>query len=217
MMDDSFDIEETDRPEPQAVPDNDTPGVDPGAEQSRAPESESPPVVPPNLLPQQAPRYLGMAIQEELRADPWIAENTPATQPHWQVTIETAQQLVTSLKQEPGLWVSPLIRGITKTGDDALVLSQILYWHAHGKDNRPRARKMIRGLRYLYKTHVQLGKETGVPARRVKRSLKRLQKAGFIEVTFAFAEGVRTSHIRPMVPVIVESVFACLLQMKLQE
>jgi hypothetical protein len=148
MMDDSSDIEETDSAEPQAVPDNDTPGMDPAAEQPRAPESESPPVVPTNLLPQQAPRYLGMAIQEELRADPWIAENTPAIPTHLQVTIETAQQLVTSLKQEPGLWVSPLIRGITKTGDDALVLSQILYWHAHGKDNRPRARKMIRGLRY---------------------------------------------------------------------
>ncbi len=216
-MDDFSDNNEMDGAKPQAVPDNDTSGMDPGAEQLPAPGSASTPVVPTNLLPQQAPRYQGLAIQEQERADSSSAQNTPATPPHRQFNIETAEQLLTSLKQETGLWVSPLIRGITQTGDDALVLSQILYWHAHGLDNRPRARKMIGGVRYLYKTHVQLGRETGVPARRVKKSLERLKKAGLIEVRYAFAEGVRTSHIRPMVPVIVEAVYACMTQMKLQE
>jgi hypothetical protein len=217
MMDDNPYSDDMNRPDPPVAPDDDAAVTDQSAEQSLKPKSESSSDLLPDLLPQQAPRYEGMALYAPETSQVQVTERASATRPQLPFTIETAQQLLTTLKQEPGLWVSPLIRGITKTGDDALVLSQILYWHAHGKDNRPRARKMIGGVRYLYKTHVQLGRETGVPARRVKRSLKRLKKAGFIDVTFAKAEGVRMSHIRPIVPKIAEAVYAHVMETEQRE
>ncbi len=106
-----------------------------------------------------------------------------------------------------------LIRAITKSGDDALVLSQILYWFDHGKDGRPRARKFVEGERYVYKTHVELGGELGIPPGRIKDSLKRLRQAGFIETKYKLAKGGRTSHVRPLIPSIAAAMTKALIDL----
>ena len=208
-MDDSSDHNETDGAEPKAVPDNDTPGMDLGAEQLPAPGSASLPDILQGLLPRQAKPYMGSAAEESMSTSPLSLDDesgTPITStPSGSVAIKNAHQLLDAAKPHFGTWVPRLIRAITKSGDDALVLSQILYWFDRGKDGRPRARKFVGGERYVYKTHAALGSELGIPAGRVKDSLKRLRQAGFIDTKYKLAEGGRTSHIRPLIPNIAKA------------
>lgn len=203
-MDDSSDIEETDSAEPQAATDDVPSPTDQGAEQLPAPGSASLSAVSQDLLPRQAKPYMGAAAEEQALVNPQNLENvagTPAdTPPSGFVEIKNAHQLLKALDPYYGTFVPKAIRAITKSGDDAMVLSQILYWFDYGKDGRPRARKMIGVDRYMYKTHAALGSELGIPAGRVKASLKRLRKAGFIEIQYKLADGGRTSHIRPLIP-----------------
>lgn len=202
-MDDSSDIEETDGAEPQPATDDMPSPTDHGAEQLPAAGSASMSAVSSNLLPKQAKPYMGSAAEEQELINLQNLENTAGmsadTPPSGHVEINNAHQLLNALDPYFGTFVPKLIRAITKSGDDAMVLSQILYWHDYGKDGRPRARKLVAGKRYVYKTHAELGGELGIPAGRVKDSLKRLRQAGFIETKYKFAEGGRTSHIRPLI------------------
>ena len=74
------------------------------------------------------------------------------------------------------------LRRITKTGDQALCLAQIIYWFRPASSNgKPRARIFKGGKRWLAKTHEQLGEEVGLSGRQVKACLSALRTLGLIE------------------------------------
>lgn len=111
----------------------------------------------------------------------------------------TIHEIMIALKEDSrGVWVARLVRKITKTGDQALVLSQIMYWFDHDRNNRPRARVMRAGKRWMYKTHAEMARETGMKPRQAGACLKWLCEQGMIEVQYWMADGKRTTHIRPI-------------------
>lgn len=109
-----------------------------------------------------------------------------------------------------GVFLPRLIRMITKQSDQALVLSQILYWHDNGSDGKTRARVRIDGETWLAKQHSEMADETGVPERQIRECLKWLKKAGYIKVRFKFFSGVKTCHMRPELTRILEVIKAIL-------
>lgn len=109
----------------------------------------------------------------------------------------TVAKLMEELRKEGhgGVWLPPLARRITDNGDQAICLSQVLYWFDKDKTGRRRARCFKNGRYWVYKTHAQLGKETGISPARVKVCLKALEDKGFIIRAYCLANGLRTTHI----------------------
>jgi biotin operon repressor len=99
------------------------------------------------------------------------------------------------LRENGFVLVPRLVRGITKNGDQAIVLSQILYWFDSDKSGRPRAQIWRRGRRWFFKSHAEFAQETGIKPRQVRACLQALQRKGFIEIGYFLANGQRTSHI----------------------
>jgi hypothetical protein len=130
-------------------------------------------------------------------SDAGAAEEGPV-KAHW---------LMTKLKQvdRPTL-VFRMVRQIVDSGDQAIVLGQIMFWFDLGKNGKPRAGTLKKGKRWLFKSHAEFAIETGIPERRIRSCLDWLKKAGFIEVAYFRANGQRTSHFRLNVTAVYEAI-----------
>lgn len=79
---------------------------------------------------------------------------------------------------------------------DAVLFSQIMYWHGNKKDGQPRMSIMKEGQRWLAKAYSDWWAECRVTERMAKKVIDRLVKIGLIiKKVFGFA-GKRTTHIR---------------------
>ena len=117
-------------------------------------------------------------------------------------------QLLAKLGERRGTFVPRFVRRIVKNGDEAILLSQILYWFDIGKGKRPRAQAQWKGERFLAKTQKELGKEIGIMPRRVRDCLKSLQEQGFLRIEHHRFAGIRKSFIRPELSAVKKAVKA---------
>jgi predicted ArsR family transcriptional regulator len=71
-----------------------------------------------------------------------------------------------------------------------------MYWFDTSRTTgRPRAAIRRYGRNWLFKTHAELGRETGIKPRQVRDCLKFLTAKGFIERRYQRANGMRTTFI----------------------
>jgi hypothetical protein len=136
------------------------------------------------------------AYAEDARLNPPSASAVQVNQDQAQHKITVAGTMaVLRTDGGGGIWVPRLVRQITENGDQAIVLSQALYWFDDDRRGRQRANIFRNGRYWFYKTHEELGEETGLTAARVKACLGALKRLGFIEIDHFLAEGMRTTHI----------------------
>lgn len=74
-----------------------------------------------------------------------------------------------------------LLRPIVNSGDQAIVLSQLLYWYAPGQDRRRRLRVYKHGKMWIAKSYKELGQETGLDERQVRQAVDALVNKKFVE------------------------------------
>lgn len=169
------------------------------------------------LLPTQAPPYIAPQSESdegddedvqfvgteeaEEYAEYCMPDSSPSTgdygnreQAEGKPTVASTMQAIRE-QGGGGIWVPRLVRKITENGDQAIVLSQTLYWFDNGKLGRQRARTFRNGRYWFYKTHEEFGEEIGLTAARVKVCLNALKRLGFIEIDHFLAEGMRTTHV----------------------
>jgi hypothetical protein len=108
-------------------------------------------------------------------------------------------------KRIRGTFVLAMVREIVSSGDEAMVLGQIMFWFDHGPNGQPRCGALKKGKRWLYKSHADFSVELGIPERRIRRCLDKLENAGFIERDYFRANGQRTTHIRLNVTAVYEA------------
>src|SRR5207249_4428199 len=131
----------------------------------------------PSLLPQQGTPYGTQPLDV-----PCVEDDCDTRVEEASGQPPTVADLMRWLREQPGTWVSCYVRMITKSGDQALVLAQILYWFDNGKKGTPRSTLRRNGKVWMAKTHQQLGEEVGLKSRQVKTCLSTLKTAGLIEV-----------------------------------
>jgi hypothetical protein len=105
------------------------------------------------------------------------------------------RDLMRRLRRDRGVFVSWRLREIVASGDQAIVLGQILYWFDDGRDGKPRARIWRYGRLWFYKLHEEFALETGLKPRQVRACLNALEIKGFIVRAYFRADGQRTTHI----------------------
>jgi len=169
------------------------------------------------LLPIQAPPYIApQAERDEFddddpqfdgteEADAYTEDNrlNPPSSPGNHANPAQTQYPVTvagtmkDLRENDGggIWVPRLVRKITENGDQAIVLSQTLYWFDNDRRGNQRAGTFRNGRYWFYKTHEEFGEEIGLSAARVKVCLNALKRLGFIEIDHFLAKGMRTTHV----------------------
>lgn len=160
---------------------------------------------------EEAAAYQYYADEDDEAADNEDADETEEDRPQPEVTV---RRLMNGLRELGGVWVSCVTRPITDNGDQAIVLSQILYWFDDGKQRGPRARVFKNGRRWFYKTHEEFAKETGLTPRRVKDCLRALKDKGYIEIEYFLADGRRTSHIGINVQTVYKALCEVVLRRK---
>jgi len=119
--------------------------------------------------------------------------------------IREVTRVFADQRENGGTFVPSNIRRIVKNGDEAIVLSQILYSFDEGKGGLPRAQAQWEGRRFLAQTHEELGKEIGIERRRVRDCLASLKKQGFIRIEYHRFGKNRVSHIRPVLSAVVKA------------
>lgn len=100
------------------------------------------------------------------------------------------------------------IRRITKNGDRAILLSQILFWFGVGdRDGKIRARIKKKGKLWVAKFAKDWEQELGIPKQQVYRHFERLaEEDGFIETITAKFSGQNCLHVRPNFAAIMEAI-----------
>jgi hypothetical protein len=94
------------------------------------------------------------------------------------------------------LW--PWLVRITKNGDDAILLSQILYWCEFSKGHEARSKEYDNQDRPIVaKGRQRLVHELGLTEWRVRAAWDRLETAGFIERYEEWKRYRSVSHVRP--------------------
>jgi hypothetical protein len=101
--------------------------------------------------------------------------------------------------------VSRLIRKITKTGDQAILLSQLLYWFG-ASNGKVRARVAWKGKLWVAKTYHEWETELGIPARTVRECVKFLVTKGLIAKLTKKSSKQRTLHTRPVLAAIMKAI-----------
>lgn len=81
---------------------------------------------------------------------------------------------------------------------DAMLFSQIMYWHEPSKETGETRLKKLDddGYLWLYKNHSDWYKECRIKTQTVRKCLERLKKSGLIKYKLSGAEGNATPHIR---------------------
>lgn len=105
-----------------------------------------------------------------------------------------------------GTFVPTDIYRICHGGDDAILLSQIIYWFRRGKNGRVRAGIKSDGQQWVAKTANQWEAELGIPARRLRRVVDRLRASNFIITRSAGFAGNKTTFYRPNGRMILDAI-----------
>lgn len=105
-----------------------------------------------------------------------------------------------------------VIREITESGDDAIILSQLIYWFRRGSDGRRRVRVFHAGEYWVCKTAKEWEEDTGIPKRRVSRSLERLRRQGFIKTEQAGFAGRKSLRHRLHPDLIMQAISSKVVQ-----
>jgi hypothetical protein len=79
---------------------------------------------------------------------------------------------------------------------DALIFSQIFYWHSLNKHNKVRLSTEKDNHLWVAKNHTDWETETGLKTRTVRDCLNRMKKSGLIHYMVSGFDGKRTPHIR---------------------
>jgi hypothetical protein len=106
-----------------------------------------------------------------------------------------------------GVHCNRALRRICRTGDQALLLSQIvLYWFGRGEDGRLRARFQRKGQDgpWAVMTYPRWGHEIGVDEQQARRSIEALEKRGFIRVDRA--RNKRGTAVQPCKAAILQAI-----------
>jgi len=90
----------------------------------------------------------------------------------------------------------PFVRAFSGNGNDAIMLSQILYWHLPGSSGQPRLKVKRDGDYWLAKTYSDWEKELGMGEVTARKSIGRLKSRGLIETKVMKFNGVPTIHLR---------------------
>lgn len=86
---------------------------------------------------------------------------------------------------------------MTGNPTDAILLSQIMYWHGVSKETGKERLKIEReGHKWLAKGHADWWEETAINEHTAKRAINRLKKAGVIETRTWKFNNAPTTHIR---------------------
>ena len=90
----------------------------------------------------------------------------------------------------------PFIRMLGGNGNDAILLSQILYWNMPSKEGQTKLRVRRDGELWLAKAHKDWEAETGINEHTARRSIERLKKEKLIATKVMRFGGNPTVHIR---------------------
>lgn len=90
----------------------------------------------------------------------------------------------------------PFIRMLGGNGNDAILLSQILYWNMPSKEGQTKLRVRRDGEVWLAKAHKDWEGETGINEHTARKSIERLKKRGLIETRVMKFAGNPTVHIK---------------------
>jgi hypothetical protein len=93
-----------------------------------------------------------------------------------------------------------VLRAITRTGDQAAWLRQMLYWFGDSNyTNRPRASKVRDGKLWVYKTYEEIASELSITPRQAKHVVAGLVQLGYLESRRMKVGKHKTSnHYRPI-------------------
>ena len=96
--------------------------------------------------------------------------------------------------------VSAKLRKICSSGDEALILNQLVcYWFARDDENCIRARIIKARHRWVAKSHKEWADELGMTPKQARRCVEALRKKGLIEVRTWRFSGANTTHVRPLI------------------
>ncbi len=99
--------------------------------------------------------------------------------------------------------VSGKLRKICDSGDEALVLNQLVcYWFARDSENRTRAKITEARHRWVAKSCKEWADELVMTPKQARCCLTVLEKKGFIEVRTWRFRGHNTTHVRPLIAAI---------------
>jgi hypothetical protein len=88
------------------------------------------------------------------------------------------------------------LRRIVKSGDQAVCLSQFLFWYRPGKNHQRRLRVCREQKFWIAKTHKGLGEETGLTERQARAAVNALVKLGYVERRQFIFYGTKMCHLR---------------------
>ena len=77
-----------------------------------------------------------------------------------------------------------------------LILSQLHYWTADGRDGKTRLRQYRNGSWWLAKAYEEFAEETGLTSRQVRSAVDRLRAQEVIQTSSYRFNGLRTLHLR---------------------
>ena len=130
---------------------------------------------------------------------------------------EDAHQALGEAKEfNPGASTRPgtLVRAsevlVTQTGNQAIVLADILRWFEPNQKGNVKTRLKHNGHAIRANTHDELSKETGLGIFQVKRALTGLFRAGLMGRTYRFFAGRRTLCVFPVIEVLNQRLEAAL-------
>lgn len=133
-------------------------------------------------------------------------KNTPQSVPRQFDWDDFVKPLRDAKNGGGGTFVLREFRRVTGHGDDALMLSQIVYWFRRGKDGKKRAQIFQDGHYWVAKTAKEWERELGIPLRRIRRILVRLRTLGFIVTQESGFAGTKTMLHRLNSTAITEAV-----------
>ena len=112
--------------------------------------------------------------------------------------LKKLQRLCETLKAEGQVLCLSEIRRVVQNGDQAICLSQMLYWFCLGDDRKTRARLKKKGRAevWMAKTVKEFAKEVGMRPRQARAALDWLTKKKFIEKSPSGFCGRKTTYWR---------------------
>ncbi len=115
-------------------------------------------------------------------------------------------QLVDGKNGSGGTFVPKEFVRITGHSDDAILLSQVVYWFRKGRNGSQRARLgKVGDHRWVAKTAKGWEAELGIPVRKIRRSINRLRARGYIITKGGGFDGKKALYYRLDDDVIVKA------------
>ena len=139
--------------------------------------------------------YGPRSCRDRSSADKQVRKNVAKAGPERQEHSPGVAKLQAWLGMRSG--VSPMLRKLCTSGDEALILNQLVcYWFARDDKNRIRARIKKAGYRWVAKSCKEWSDELGMTPKQARRCIEALVEKGLIEVRTWRFKGKNTNHVR---------------------